>query len=80
MLGWAGSLLLAFCAIPQAFKSVIEGHSNGISSLFIWMWTLGELFILIYIWDTGDRPLIFNYSSNLIFCLIILYYKLIPRR
>lgn len=77
MIGWIGSALLAFCGIPQAYKSYKEGHSNGISWIFISMWTLGEILTLVYILtEAFSWPLVLNYSVNCVACLIILYYKL----
>jgi uncharacterized protein with PQ loop repeat len=77
VLGWLGSLLLAFCSIPQAYKSFNDKHSRGISWGFILMWTTGEICTLIYILqDQFAWPLLFNYGINCVFCLVILWYKL----
>ena len=71
LIGWVGSLLLAFCGLPQAIQSVKSGDSNGINSGFIWAWFIGELMTLIYIIPEFKWPLIFNYTANIIFILII---------
>jgi len=67
MLGWIGSLLLAVCGLPQAVKSYREKNSDGISWGFITLWTLGEIFTLIYILnDAFAWPLVCNYEIRLI--------------
>lgn len=75
-IGWIGSLLLAFCGLPQAITAIKTKSGKGISWIFLIMWFIGELFTLIYIWPKSDMPLIINYSANLAFLLIIIYYKI----
>jgi uncharacterized protein with PQ loop repeat len=76
--GWIGGILLAICGLPQAIMSYQQGHSNGISIWFLLLWTLGEVFTLIYIFPKLDGPLLFNYISNLIFLLVIWKFKVYP--
>jgi len=78
-IGWCGSILLAFCGAPQAFLSYRQGHSRGISWIFLISWLLGELLTLIYILSLGNKPLLINYCFNVAFILIILYYKIWTR-
>jgi uncharacterized protein with PQ loop repeat len=78
-IGYIGSILLALCGLPQAVLSIKQGNSNGISLLFLLMWTLGELFTIVYIIPKADIPLLINYSSNLVFLSVIWKYKLKPR-
>lgn len=73
--GWIGGVLLAVCGIPQAIKTIRDGHCD-ISHLFIWAWFLGEVLTLIYIMPTGSLPLYLNYSVNVIATSIILFYRL----
>lgn len=73
--GWIGSICLAICAIPQAYKSFKEKHSNGVSWSFIVLWLVGEICTLIYIIPTGSKPLIFNYVANILFVAVIFFYK-----
>ena len=80
IIGWIGSVLFAICGLPQAIQSYNEGHSDGLNWFFILPWLFGELFTLVYIFPKGDMPLIFNYVLNLIFLLVILYYKVKPRK
>lgn len=81
--GWIGALCLACCAVPQAIMSVKQGHSNGISKGLLWLWSLGELFTLIYLlaqpFEQWNWPLVMNYSANIIFIGIVIWYKVFPR-
>lgn len=74
-IGWIGSLLLAFCGLPQALESWRTKSSNGITWGFLLMWSFGELFTIIYVIPKLDWPLLFNYSANLVFLAVIAYYK-----
>lgn len=76
-----GTILLATCGLPQLVKSYREGHSLGISWLFILAWFLGEIFLLIYIiTESKGFILMLNYVMNTLFAGGILYYKLFPRK
>jgi len=75
-IGWIGSILMAFCGLPQAIESYKTKSSRGLSWGFLIMWFSGELLTLIYILPKMDLPLLFNYTANLIFLIIIIYYKL----
>lgn len=80
MIGWIGSILLAFCGLPQAIESWKTKNSDGLTWGFLIMWGLGEIFTIIYIIPKWHWPLIFNYTANIIFISIIVYYKIKPRR
>lgn len=77
-LGWLGAILLALCSIPEAYNSIMNGHSKGLSWTFILMWYFGEIFVLIPVAITiKEKYLLFNYILNIIGISIIIYYKLI---
>lgn len=82
LIGYAGGILFALCAIPQAFQSYRDGHSQGLSSLFLTMWTSGEILTLLYVLLKHglDLPLILNYGMNLVFLAVIIKYKIKPRK
>tara|TARA_R110000868_G_scaffold87240_1_gene244124 strand:+ start:130 stop:402 length:273 start_codon:yes stop_codon:yes gene_type:complete len=80
LIGYIGSICLALCAIPQAWLSYKQGHSQGISIYFLLMWTLGELFTLVYVIPMLNAPLILNYSGNVLFLAVIWKYKLLPKK
>ena len=74
-IGWAGSILFAACAIPQAWQSWREGHSRGLSWSFLLLWLSGEVLTIAYVLPKLDWPLLFNYGANLACLLVILRYK-----
>ena len=81
MIGYMGAILLAICALPQAIMSIKNGHSNGLSYVFLWCWYLGELLLLQHVMATlgTDGPLFWNYLINSLLLSIIVYYKYWPR-
>ena len=79
IIGWVGAFLLATCGLPQAIKSWRQKHSYGLSLWFLLMWMAGEVLVLIYVLPKWHWPLIFNYTTNIVFVTIILYYKLWPK-
>lgn len=79
-IGWMGSILLAFCGLPQAIESYRTKNSDGLTWGFLIMWGVGELFTIAYIIPKMHLPLIFNYAANIVFISIIVYYKINPRR
>ena len=79
-IGWLGSILLAFCGLPQAIESIKTKSSEGLTWGFIGMWFIGEICTFIYILPTLNLPLLFNYTANIIFLAIIIYFKLMPKK
>ena len=80
IIGWLGSILLAFCGLPQAIESYKTKSSEGLTWGFIGMWFFGEILTIIYILPQMVLPLIFNYTANIIFLSIIIYYKINPKK
>ena len=78
--GWVGAILFAVCAVPQAWMSYKQGHSDGISSYFIWSWFIGELCMIVYTVHLFSVPLLVNYTLNALLLLVIIRYKYFPRR
>jgi uncharacterized protein with PQ loop repeat len=78
--GWLGSVMLAFCGLPQAIESYKTKNSDGLTWGFLLMWLFGEVFTFVFIFPTMILPLVFNYTANLIFVGIIIYYKIRPTR
>jgi uncharacterized protein with PQ loop repeat len=79
LIGWLGAICFSFCGLPQAYKSYKDGHSDGISILFLFLWFLGEFFSIIYTFNKHVLPLFCNYILNIIFLLIIIKYKFFRR-
>lgn len=79
IIGWAGSILLAFCGLPQAVHSWRTGSSEGVTWGLLVMWGFGEVLTLSYVIPKMELPLIFNYASNIFFIFVIILYKVRPR-
>ena len=79
LFGWVGSVLLAVCGAPQAHRSYKQKRTTGIAPSFLWMWFLGEILTLFYIcFDKYSLPLIVNYSLNIFFISLIMWYYYYP--
>lgn len=78
-IGWLGSILFAICGLPQAISCIKSGNAKGLDWFFLMAWFWGEVFTLMYIWPKSDYPLIFNYSLNLMFLMVIFKYKIWER-
>ena len=75
-LGWAGSILLAFCGCPEVVAAFQTGQC-ALTWTFLLMWGLGEFFVLIpVIRQIKSGFLIFNYSANLTFIAILIGFKI----
>ena len=78
--GWVYSLAFALSALPQAKKSMKDGHSEGIATGTLWLWALGEFAGIIYGVSLMQLPIIFNCLLNTVFVGIIIWYKICPRK
>jgi uncharacterized protein with PQ loop repeat len=74
--GWLGGIFLSICAFPQVIKVSREKNADGMSHLNLWLWFFGEVFMLSYVlFHQFSLPLLLNYSLNLVFVAIMIYYK-----
>ena len=81
LFGFISTICLAFCGIPQAFKCAKTGRAEDLSSLFLWLWFVGECFLIPYaIYLNWAIPVLINASINLIIVIIILKYHYFPRK
>lgn len=80
-IGYAGAILLAICALPQMIMSILDGHSRGLSHMFLMSWYIGEIFMLAFTLSiTGPTgPLFYNYAINTLMLTVIVKYKYLPR-
>lgn len=78
IVGWVGSISFSICGIPQAYRSIKEGNSSGVSWWFLILWLVGELCTIVYVLMLSELlvPLIVNYILNLGSLLVIIYYKI----
>lgn len=79
LLGWTGGLLLAVCAVPQAYLSLKQGHSEGVALGMLILWLSGEILTLLYVLPKMDWPLIVNYAANILCIGVICWYRFFPR-
>ena len=75
-IGWLGSIMLAMCGLPQAWESWKTKSSAGLTWGFILLWFTGEILTFVYIIPKMDLPLLVNYSANIIFLIVIIYFKI----
>lgn len=80
ILGWVGSILFAICGIPLLREVYKQGHAKHYSQSFLLLWFFGEVLTLTYVIILKNYPLIFNYFTNAICLIGVLYYKFKPRR
>lgn len=78
--GWIYSGAFALSALPQANKSRVDGHSDGVAKWTLILWALGELAGVAYGVSLMQWPIIFNCLLNTIFVGVIIWYRLFPRK
>lgn len=69
-----GSLLLAFCGLPETYKCYREKKCS-LGWPMLLMWLIGELLLIIYAIQIKQYALLTNYIINLVFIAILIYYK-----
>jgi uncharacterized protein with PQ loop repeat len=77
--GWIGTGLLVWHFIPQVWDCIKQGHAANLSSVMLWSWFGGEVFLLPLIFSTGSPPLIANYVIGTVEVIILLKLKYYPR-
>lgn len=75
-----GSAMLLICSVPQAVKSIKDGHSNGLSRLMLWLWLGGMAFCLVFFISAQIWPTVINYAFNLFVAGTITWYSYFPRK
>jgi uncharacterized protein with PQ loop repeat len=81
IIGWIGAACFALCAIPQLITTLRLGHAEGVSGLFLALWFVGEVCMLYYVAVVSwDWILLANYIMNLACLVLIIRYKIYPRR
>ena len=75
MIGWLSTLFLSLCGLPQAWKAYKEGHADGLSNGFLFLWTSGEICLVIHTFLVRDWPVFWNAVANLAIMGFILRYK-----
>lgn len=82
LLGWAGSSMFCFCALPQCIKAYKTKSVGDLSWAFILMWVFGEImtfsYVLIKNINVGEyqTPLLTNYVLNFLMVCYLVYAKM----
>jgi uncharacterized protein with PQ loop repeat len=80
ILGYFAMMCLICAAIPQAIKSIRDGHSNGIAGGFVVLLLTGFISMLSFLaLSKPIWPVMVNYAFNIVMISVIGYYKLFPR-
>jgi uncharacterized protein with PQ loop repeat len=74
MIATIGSILLALCGMPEAYKCY-KTKSCTLGWPMLIMWFVGEVLLIIFAFQTVQYFLLLNYFSNLAFLLIMMRYK-----
>jgi uncharacterized protein with PQ loop repeat len=74
LIGYISGLMLAFCGLPEAIRSVRNKRCD-VGWGLLTMWMLGEIGLLIYEFKTMAIPRLINYTCNIIFISIMIYWK-----
>lgn len=75
LIGYISGIMLALCGLPEAIRSVRNKRCDIGWGLLL-MWLGGEIGLLIYEFKTMAIPRLLNYSCNIIFINIMIYWKL----
>ena len=75
MIATLGSVLLAFCGVPEAY-SCYKNKYCGIGYPMLLMWLFGEILLIIFALQTAQYFLLINYIANLAFVSVMLRYKI----
>jgi uncharacterized protein with PQ loop repeat len=80
-IGYIAGLLLGWCALPQVIESIKRGNTIGVSKFFLWMWFSGEIGMVIYTLSVigFDKPLMLNYTLNIVMIGVLFKYSYFPR-
>jgi len=81
-IGIIGSVIMALGAIPQLYKTLKDGHAEGLSLGTLFCWFVGMICLLLYVivFRVNDYILIANYGFNILCVIIYLKYKFLPRK
>jgi uncharacterized protein with PQ loop repeat len=77
MIATIGSLLLAFCGVPEVYRSYKEKKCS-IGWAMLLMWLLGEILLIIFALQTSQYSLLINYLANCGLIAVLLRYKIWP--
>ena len=73
----SGSISFAICGLPLVWTCIVNKHAKDVNNIFLILWSIGEVcYIVQVLVDYGFVIwMMFNYLLNIIFIVIILFYK-----
>ena len=74
MIAAIGSILLAICGLPEALRA-FKNKKCDVGWGMLLLWLLGEIFLIIFAFQTKQYILLINYLANIAFILVMIYYK-----
>lgn len=74
MIETIGSILLALCGMPEAYRCY-QTKTCTLGWPMLLMWLVGEVLLIIFAIQTGQYVLLLNYIANLAFLSVMMYYK-----
>lgn len=74
MIEWIGSLLLAFCGVPELIRT-LRTKKSSIGWGMLLTWFFGEVLVLIHVLSIKEYALLTNYSINIAILIVLIYYK-----
>jgi uncharacterized protein with PQ loop repeat len=82
LIGYIGLSLLMMSCIPQTYKTVKQGHNNGMTVFYLVSLVIGFIVLIIYLCLLPKMPvpILINYIVNLICYSIMTYYKFFPNK
>ena len=81
IVGWAGSIMLSLCAVPQVYRTWKTQSAGDLSWGFLLLWFFGEILTFAYIIASDymnnivHLPLYLNYFFNTLLVIYLIYAK-----
>ena len=74
--GWIGSFCYAVSAIPQAYTSIRQGHSDGVNPWFMLLMVMGGLGSFLFVSPNimDNLPLVINFVCSGSASAVVLFY------
>lgn len=82
LMGYIGLACLMMASVPQAYKTIKQGHSQGMTTFYLIALIVGFIVLIAYVCllPKTPIPILINYIINLISYSIMTYYKFFPRK
>lgn len=81
IIGYIAMACLIGSAVPQAIKTIKDGHADGLSVSYLVLLQVGFVLMISYLLATNPViPVLLNYVANIVVWAIPCYYKAYPRK